>query len=51
MTIITYDPDSNGAQDYMALTKEVIAQEKKILKFKGVKAKKQKTKIREHAFS
>jgi chromosome partitioning protein len=51
MPIITYAPDSNGAQDYMALTKEVIAQEKKILKFKGVKAKKQKTEIRKHAFS
>jgi hypothetical protein len=35
----------------MALTKEVIAQEKKILKFKGVKAKKQKAEIRAHAFS
>ncbi|MFQ5686797.1 MAG: ParA family protein [Candidatus Scalindua sp.] len=46
MPIITYAPDSNGAQDYIALTKEVIAQEKNSLK--GVKAK-QKTEIREHA--
>jgi chromosome partitioning protein len=46
MPIITYAPDSNGAQDYIALTKEVIAQEKNTIK--GVKVK-QETEIREHA--
>jgi nitrogenase subunit NifH len=47
MPIITYAPDSNGAQDYIALTKEVIAQEKNILKLVNAK---QRTEIREHAF-
>jgi nitrogenase subunit NifH len=28
MPITSYAPDSNGAQDYEALTKEIIAQEK-----------------------
>jgi chromosome partitioning protein len=32
MPITAYAPDSNGAQDYKALTKEVVAQEKKHLK-------------------
>jgi nitrogenase subunit NifH len=32
MPITTYAPDSNGAQDYEALAKEIIAQEKKHLK-------------------
>ncbi|MGR3175717.1 MAG: ParA family protein [Candidatus Scalindua sp.] len=48
MPIITYAPDSNGTQDYMALTKEIIAQEKNTIK--GVKVK-QKAEIREHAFN
>ena len=30
--VIIYAPESNGAQDYEALTKEIIAQEEKILK-------------------
>lgn len=46
MTVMTYAPDSNGAQDYKALTKEIIAQEQNGLKIEG----KQTTRFKEHAF-
>lgn len=46
MPIITYAPDSNGAKDYLALTKEVIAQEKMMI---SETITKQTAEIKEHA--
>lgn len=46
MPITTYAPDSHGAKDYEELAREVVAQEKKVIK---AAAKKQATKKREHA--
>jgi chromosome partitioning protein len=44
--VMTYAPDSNGARDYTALTKEIIAQEQNGLNIE----KKQTTRFKEHAF-
>ncbi len=46
MPVMTYAPDSNGARDYAALTKEIIAQEQNGLSVK----EKQTTRFKEHAF-
>ncbi len=46
ITIMTYTPDSNGAREYMALTKEIIAQEKNVLNIN----EKQTTLFKEHVF-
>ena len=31
-TIFDYDPESNGAKDYLAVAREIIAQEKRLAK-------------------
>lgn len=46
MPIITYAPDSNGTKDYLALTKEVIAQEKMMI---SETTTKQTSEIKVHA--
>ncbi len=46
LPVMAYAPDSNGARDYAALTKEIIAQEKKEINAE----EKQTTRFKEHAF-
>jgi chromosome partitioning protein len=46
MPVMAYAPDSNGARDYTALTKEIIAQEKSEANTEGEEA----SRFKEHAF-
>ncbi len=46
LPIMAYAPDSNGARDYTALTKEIIAQEESELNTEGEQA----SRFKEHAF-